>query len=373
MWNQSYISEMSRSFAWLAKFGIATAAMAGTAGCTTLESAISKFNSYEVEPATTSLNAALTCLSREVKAEARRSGTKLPKVVLIISEIDDETKSSRDPYTGRLSYGGRRVVEDAVRRYFPPEFIFVPLTIPSTLADLERGHSVTKAMVEQLEILQRNARAEHTLYLSMGFTKFDESLTSRGRSIGITYDDKKTETTTSKGESTQQSVMGLRGKLGEPIGNTFLHPIAFDVQLASRSNNLILNFGYDRVGLGYERQKLVVDGVHGAQETLLIAAVYDIAAYLAGAAINERCLKVKSEDRGTFAHWMELTESGQVEALQTLLARQGYYSDAIDGIWGAKTQAAADRFSAKWGHPSFTKKTREGLMAALISTERSLP
>lgn len=339
-------SKTSKSTA-CAKIVLAAALTLGTSGCASLEAAVNGWNKAEPEATSTSMTAALACLGREVSS-AIKGGRKFPKFLLVVADVRDETRSPQDPYTGKLSFGGAKVLENAFDSNLPRQLITVPLKPPAALNGYLRSNSdLSKEQILALEDFRKLHGADFVLILEAGFTKFDETLRTDGDSKSAVYEGKTYSGGLSFGDSAKVGRIGLHGKIGSPIGNIRMHSVALDIATTSNSNRYMLNLGYRGAGIGLERERLMVDGPHGAQQVLLEAAAYQVVSHLVEGFAHEKCLNQQTASREANTLWQELPRNEQIKQIQAELERRGYYRGAIDGKWGPAMQSAVNKFATE--------------------------
>jgi hypothetical protein len=355
---------MSKSFVFIGRLALVTALTMVIAGCSQLDGVVSKWNITDPEPTSTSMSTALACLGREIRT-AQSNGKKFPRVVLVVDEVADETRSPRDPYTGKLSYGGRKVVETVIDREIPRDFIVI-YAIPQAVTKYNVSGELGASQMKELEALRKQHRADFLLLLNVGFTKSDDAVSSDGLSGSGTYEGGKLNTSITGGTSQRMGRIGLHGKLGSPFGNLRVHSFGLDIETTSKSKRFMLNLGYDMAGLGLEAENLLVDGPHGAQDVLLVAAAYHVVSFLAEGHGHERCIAVQSQGRQAFSRWQTMSEQERVKVVQRGLARKRLYEGRIDGVWGAALQRAVDRFAAEQRTMSYGPQSISSLHIAML-------
>ncbi len=259
-----------------------------TVGCSTSSVKIPEIMSEAPRLNKTSLTHAYQCVRGNLNAQK-------PKTVyaFIIKKLDDATV--RGSLTdGPLSDAGKIELQSSLTQLVPhsngvvldiyPE-IFQPMSKTRSREGLnifgktrkEGLYEFKNQFLESIKYQNNSVKTLVPLIIDGSFTQLDSDRKyQKGNGLNIGSDGKD-DGEINIGKTTSAKAISLTVNLILPSNNTIISSKSFSINAIRKNNKFKIKLGLGEGFIGYTREELTVEGLHGAQKTLVDAAALWIA------------------------------------------------------------------------------------------------
>ncbi|MCW5198266.1 hypothetical protein VU07_01025 [Desulfobulbus sp. F4] len=323
-----------------------------TCGCTNISSTMSNITTETPHSATTNLTETLKCMGQNINQA--ETGT----ILLLVDDFYDGTMpvvSDSKVMTGKylrsgdgpLADGGKYDFEAVIRRCISHKKIIIPYSLPIGLQLREDEYG--RLPPEYLMQLAKMYGTSTVIRVKGVYTQNDSSdYINKGLGSGADIKGNDGEAELEYGISKSSRSLSLTVYLGEAFSNTVGAATTLTLNSYTESDKFSVGFGYGEGSMSFAQQSKLKEGLHGAQRTLVEAAVLWALRGLYQQIDFSSCLAVNgpSPNRTVSAYqkWLSLSEQKRIKYLKLMLKEKKYYSGKINNKYDADLQKAISSY-----------------------------
>ncbi|MCI5195825.1 MAG: hypothetical protein D3919_06250 [Candidatus Electrothrix sp. AW5] len=215
--------------------------------------------------------------------------------IIVIDDIYDGTVRDKSLNDGKLSDAGKQQLANVLYEYLPKDIAIILHNTPDFMR-VENGSTtgvneygvVSKrkaSMFQDFYLTEINKRREKlnkkrltdglVIYISGVFSSFDgDEFASTGKGFDLGNDGSRADAEINAGKSSEGRIITLILNVLNPLNNTFVDSKSLSItayKTGVEYNFKISGSGSNGGYLGYSGESLIVEGIHGAQKTLIDA------------------------------------------------------------------------------------------------------
>ncbi|WP_417916630.1 hypothetical protein [Candidatus Electronema sp. JC] len=334
-------------------------------GCSNINSSMSNITAETPHPALTNLTETLRCMGQKVNQ------TETGAVLLLVDDFFDGTVpvlSDSKILTGRyarengpLADGGKYDFEAVIRRSISHKKIIIPYSPPLGLMQEDKFGRLDISYVRELA---KKYGASVVLRVKGIYTQNDTAdYVNKGHSSGAETRGSNGEADIEYGVARASRSLSLTIYLGDAVSNTVGAATTLTLNSYTESEKFSIGFGYGEGSMSFARQSRTKEGLHGAQRTLVEAAVLwalrgiyqqvDFSSCFASGGPSPEATVA------AYQKWLELDEHERIKYLKIMLRELKYYNGKINKLYDAEFQQAVSTYEA--GHDMLIPHTRNNL------------
>ena len=343
-----------------ASFFIKAAWLTGTAffllapaGCSNVNSSMSNITAETPHPALTNLTETLKCMGKEINKSDMKS------ILLLVDDFYDGTvpvvSDSRVAQVrllrenGPLADAGKYDFEAIIRRSISNQKIIIPYSLPVGLLQEDK---YGKLPAEYLHELAKYYNAAAIIRVKGVFTQNDTSdYLNKGFGSGAEIEGNDGQAEVEYGLSRSSRSLSLTIYLGDAISNTLGAATTLTLNTYTESDKFSIGFGYGEGNMSFAKQTKLREGLHGAQRTLIEAAVMWALRGMYGQLDFSPCFAPDGPSPNAtvtgYQKWLKLDEHDRIKYLKLMLKELDYYHGDIDKTYDADLQKAISAYEAK--------------------------
>ncbi len=344
----------------IAVFFIKTAGLIGIAffilslsGCSNVNSSMSNITAETPHPALTNLTETLKCMGKEINK------SDIKGILLLVDDFYDGTvpviAESRAVLTrvprenGPLADGGKYDFEAVIRRSISNKKIIIPYSLPSGLLQEDKYGALAP---DYLKNLAQYYRASAIVRVKGVFTQNDSSdYINKGFGSGAELDGHDGQAKVEYGVSRSARSLSLTIYLGDALTNTLGAATTLTLDTYTESDKFSIGFGYGDGNMSFAKQNKLREGLHGAQRTLIEAAVLWALRGIYGQLDFSTCFAPDGPSPNAtvtaYQKWLKLDEHERIKYLKLMLRELDYYHGEINKNYDAALQKAISAYEAK--------------------------
>ncbi len=333
--------------------------------CSNINSSMSNITAETPHPALTNLTETLKCMGQKVNQA--ESGA----VLLLVDDFFDGTvpvlpdsKILTGRYArenGPLADGGKYDFEAIIRRSISHKKIIIPYSLPLGLMQEDKFGRLDPRYVQDLA---KTYGASAVLRIKGIYTQNDTAdYINKGHSSGVETRGSDGEADIEYGVSKASRSLSLTIYLGDAVSNIVGAATTLTLNSYTESDKFSIGLGYGEGSMSFARQSRLKEGLHGAQRTLVEAAVLwtlrGIYQQIDFAACFGTDGPSPSAAVAAYKKWLELDEHERIKYLKVMLRELKYYNGKINKLYDAEFQQAVSAYEAE--HDMLIPHTRNNL------------
>ena len=334
-------------------------------GCSNINSSMSNITAETPHPALTNLTETLRCMGQKVNQ------TETGAVLLLVDDFFDGTVpvlSDSKILTGRyarengpLADGGKYDFEAVIRRSISHKKIIIPYSSPLGLMQEDKFGRLDISYVRELA---KKYGASVVLRVKGIYTQNDTAdYVNKGHSSGAETRGSDGEADIEYGVARASRSLSLTIYLGDAVSNTVGAATTLTLNSYTESEKFSIGFGYGEGSMSFARQSRTKEGLHGAQRTLVEAAVLWALRGIYQQVDFSSCFASDGPSPeatvAAYQKWLELDEHERIKYLKVMLRELKYYNGKINKLYDAEFQQAVSAYEA--GHDMLIPHTRNNL------------
>jgi hypothetical protein len=335
-------------------------------GCTSINSSMSNITAETPHPALTNLTEMLKCMGDKInKAETG-------SILLLVDDFYDGTvpvvpdsKVLTGKYmrgeNGPLADSGKYDFEAIIRRSISHKKIIIPYSSPiGMLQEDEYG----RLKPEYLKELALRYGASAVIRVKGVYTQNDSAdYINKGYGSGADTKGSHGEAEIEYGTSKASRSLSLAIYLGEAFSNTLGAATTLTLNTYTESDKFSIGFGYGEGSMSFAQQAKLKEGLHGAQRTLIEAAVVWILRGIYQQINFSSCFSDNGPNPNAmvaaYQKWLALDEHERIKYLKLMLKETRYFTGKIDKKYDADLQRAINAYEVE--HDMLVPHTRNNL------------
>jgi len=355
-----------KTISWFIAWLITVCLLAGAvSGCSNVNSSMSNITSETPHPALTNLTETLKCMGQAVnKGESKA-------ILLLVDDFYDgtvpvvpESKILTGRYgreNGPLADGGKYDFEAIIRRTISQKKIIIPYSLPIGLIQEDKFGMLNPVYVRDLVKMYGAVAA---IRVKGVYTQNDTSdYINKGDSSGAETKGSQGEAQLEYGLSKASRSLSLAVYLGDAFKNTVGAATTLTLNSYTESDKFSIGLGYGEGSMSFATQAKIKEGLHGAQRTLVEAAVLWALRGIYQQINFSSCFSADgpSPDATVSAYqkWLALDESERIKYLKLMFKELKQYSGKIDKNYDADLQMAITAYESE--HDMLIPHTKSNL------------
>ncbi len=342
------------------------------AGCINTDvTALSNITAETPQPALTNLTETLKCMGGKINESDMKA------ILLLVDDFYDGTVPvlpesraalNRLPRAdGPLADGGKYDFEAIIRRSISGKKIIIPYSLPSGLLQEDQFGGLPP---DYLHALAKYYKAAAVIRVKGVFTQNDTSDNlNRGFGSGADVKGNEGQGEIEYGLSKASRSMSLAVYIGDAASSTLGAATTLTLNSYTESDKFSIGFGYGESNISFAKQKKLREGQHGAQRTLVEAAVLWVLRGIYGHLDFSACLAMDGPSPNAtvtaYQKWLKLDEQDRIKYLKLMLRELDFYHGDIDKNYDADLQKAISAYEAK--HDMLIPHTASNLSDLFIS------
>ncbi len=334
-------------------------------GCSNINSSMSNITAETPHPALTNLTETLKCMGQKVNQAETGA------VLLLVDDFFDGTVpvlSDSKILTGRyarengpLADGGKYDFEAIIRRSISHKKIIIPYSPPIGLMQEDKFGRLD---IKYVQDLAKTYGASAVIRIKGIYTQNDTAdYVNKGHSSGGETRGSDGEADIEYGVSRASRSLSLTIYLGDAVSNTVGAATTLTLNSYTESEKFSIGFGYGEGSMSFARQDRVKEGLHGAQRTLVEAAVLWTLRGIYRQVDFSSCFGADGPSPAAtvaaYQKWLELDEHERIKYLKLMLRELKYYSGKINKLYDAEFQQAVSAYET--GHDMLIPHTSSNL------------
>jgi hypothetical protein len=322
-------------------------------GCTDVTSSMSNITAETPHPALTNLTETLKCMGREINKSDMKG------ILLLVDDFYDGTvpviPENRAVLTrlprenGPLADGGKYDFEAVIRRSISNKKIIIPYSPPTGLLQEDKYGTLPP---DYLKNLAKKYGASAIVRVKGVFTQNDTSdYLNKGIGSGAELDGNDGQSKLEYGVSRSARSLSLTIYLGDAFSNTLGAATTLTLNTYTESDKFSIGFGYGDGNMSFAKQTRLREGLHGAQRTLVEAAVLWALRGIYGHLDFSGCFKPDGPTPNTtitaYQKWLQFDEHERIKYLKLMLRELDYYHGEIDKNYDVALQEAISKYEIK--------------------------
>jgi hypothetical protein len=328
--------------------------MFALAGCiNTNVTALSNITAETPQPALTNLTETLKCMGGKINQSDMKG------ILLLVDDFYDgtvpvlsESRAAllRQPReNGPLADGGKYDFEAVIRRSISNKKIIIPYSLPTGLLQEDKFGGLP---ADYLHDLAKYYKAAAVIRVKGVFTQNDTSDNlNRGFGSGAEVKGNDGKGKVEYGLSKASRSLSLTVYLGDALSNTLGAATTLTLNTYTNADKFSIGFGYGDSSMSFAKQNKLREGLHGAQRTLVEAAVLWALRGIYGHLDFSSCLASDGPSPNAtvtaYQKWLKLDEQDRIKYLKLMLQELDYYHGDIDKNYDADLQQAISAYEAK--------------------------
>ncbi|MCW5199227.1 hypothetical protein VU05_00565 [Desulfobulbus sp. F1] len=322
-------------------------------GCSNVNSSMSNITAETPHPASTNLTETLKCMGREINK------SETPAILLLVDDFYDGTvpvvpdsKILTGRYArenGPLADSGKYDFEAIIRRSLSHKKMVIPYSMPVGLADENKFGMLDPIYMRDMTKMYGASAA---IRVKGVYTQNDSSdYMNKGSGSGA-------ETTGSHGQaeieygiSRASRSLSLAVYLGDAFKNTVGAATTLTLNSYTESDKFSIGFGYGEGSMSFAAQSKLKEGLHGAQRTLIEAAVLWTLRGIYKQIDFSHCFAVDGPNPdatvSAYQKWLALDEHERIKYLKLMLKELNHYNGKIDKKYDADLQRAITAYETE--------------------------
>lgn len=321
-------------------------------GCSNVNSSMSNITAETPHPALTNLTATLKCMGQEIN-KAETGGA----ILLLVDDFYDGTvpvvpdsKMLTGRYgreNGPLADGGKYDFEAIIRRCISHKKIIIPYSLPPGLVQEEdKFGMLTPTYVRDLA---KAYGASAVIRVKGVYTQNDTSdYINKGDGSGAKTKGDQGEAEIEYGISKSSRSLSLAVYLGDALRNTIGAATTLTLNSYTESDKLSIGLGFGEGSMSFAAQSKLREGLHGAQRTLVEAAVLWSLRGIYQQVNFSHCFAADGPSPeatvSAYQKWLELDEHERIKYLKLMLRELNYYVGKIDKDYDKDLQQAVGAY-----------------------------
>ncbi|WP_417909318.1 hypothetical protein [Candidatus Electronema sp. PJ] len=317
--------------------------------------------------AMTNLTETLKCMGDKIN-QAPNTGN----ILLLVDDFYDgtapvvpDTKMLTGRYTrenGPLADSGKYDFESVIKRSISPKKIIIPYSPPFGLFQQEDKYGMLNPVY--VKDMAKMYKATGVVRVKGVYTQNDSSdYINKGDGSGAETKGNHGEAQIEYGISKAARSLSLVVYLGDAISNTVGAATTLTLNTYTESDKFTIGLGYGEGSMSFAAQSKLREGLHGAQRTLIEAAVLWTLRGLYQQLDFSRCFAVEGPTPeatvSAYQKWLELDENERIKYLKLILRELKYYVGKIDKNYDVDLQRAITGYEAE--HDMLIPHTRSNL------------
>lgn len=334
-------------------------------GCSNINSSMSNITAETPHPALTNLTETLKCMGQKVNQ------TETGAVLLLVDDFFDGTVpvlSDSKVLTGRymrengpLADGGKYDFEAIIRRSISHKKIIIPYSPPLGLMQEDKFGRLDTSYVQELA---KTYGTSAVIRIKGIYTQNDTAdYISKGHSSGAETKGDDGEADTEYGVSRASRSLSLTIYLGDAVSNTIGAATTLTLNSYTESEKFSIGFGYGEGSMSFAQQARIKEGLHGAQRTLVEAAVLWTLRGIYRQIDFSSCFGTGGPSPAAtvtaYQKWLELDEHERIKYLKVMLKELKYYSGKTNKLYDTEFQQAVSAYETE--HDMLIPHTRNNL------------
>jgi hypothetical protein len=323
------------------------------AGCSNVNSSMSNITAETPHPALTNLTETLKCMGREVNKSDMKG------ILLLVDGFydgtvpvmtDSRTALLRMPReNGPLADGGKYDFEAVIRRSISNKKIIIPYSLPSGLLQEDKYGGLP---AKYLQELAQYYKAAAIIRVKGIFTQNDTSdYRTSGFGSGAEVEGHDGEAEIEYGLSKSSRSLSLTIYLGDALSNTLGAATTLTLNTYTKSDKFSIGFGFNNGNMSFAKQNKLREGLHGAQRTLIEAAVMWTLRGMYSNVDFSSCFTPDGPSPNAtvtaYQKWLELDAHDRIKYLKLMLRELDYYHGDIDKKYDVDLQKAISAYEVK--------------------------